>query len=126
MCLYPPLQRGARGDLTQVATMSEFAASLNPPESPFAKGDLNSPYNIDEHAPMPITQVGQVVGEIAEVVAGADLDVVTQMPVEPHQHAAPPIVGIGQVQQAPFDQCIPLVEEMPVGTRHIQVGTAVE
>src|SRR5512138_2466135 len=75
---------------------------------------------------MLVTQVDQIVREIAEVVAGADRDVVTQMAVEPQEYAASPIVGIRQVEQAAFGQRIPAVEEMPVGTQHIQVGTAVK
>src|SRR5512139_1765545 len=40
---------------------------------------LNRPHNIDEQPLMPVTQVGQIIREVCEVVAGSDLDVVAQM-----------------------------------------------
>src|SRR5512143_3775631 len=82
--------------------------------------------HVDEQPLVPVTEVGQIIREFAEVVADSQLDVVAHLPIDTQQNPAQPVLGIGQIKHAPLDQGVPLVHEMPIDTGNVQVGTAGE
>ena len=54
----------------------------------------HSPDNIDEYALVVVLQVGQLVGEVGEVVADAGLQVLANMTIDRGQRAASPLTYI--------------------------------
>src|SRR6266436_6173728 len=99
---------GARGRLVQNARPS------------------HSPDEIDEYAFVVVLQIGQVVGEVGEVVADAGLQVLANMTIDRGQCAAAPLIYIRQVKRSYLRQAIPFLEEPPVHAQHRELRGVVE
>src|SRR5438046_10057748 len=74
----------------------------------------HSPDEIDEYAFVVVLQIGQVVGEVGEVVADAGLQVLANMTIDRGQCAAAPLIYIRQVKRSYLRRGIPFLEEPPV------------
>ena len=73
-----------------------------------------------------VIELGQIIRKITKIITDTHLDVVPEMAVYPHQHAASTVLRVGQIKPASLDECIPTVDEVPVRTHHIKLGPAVE
>jgi hypothetical protein len=58
-----------------------------------------------------IAHIGEVVGVVGEIVAGADFQVITDVPVAAEQESQPVISGFANLQPPQFDQGVPLSRE---------------
>src|SRR5437870_13699166 len=65
-----------------------------------AKRPSHSPDEIDEYAFVVVLQIGQVVGEVGEVVADAGLQVLANMTIDRGQCAAAPLIYIRQLKRS--------------------------
>ncbi len=63
---------------------------------------------------MVVLQVGQVVGEVGEVVADASLQVLADVMVDRGQDAAAALIDIRKAKLSHLGQAVPLLEEPPV------------
>ena len=81
---------------------------------------------IEEHAFVVVLQVGQVVGEVGEVVAGADLHVVADVAIDRGQGSAAPLTDIREIEHSHFSQPIPALEQPPVHANHRELRGVVE
>ncbi len=75
---------------------------------------------------MVVVQVGEVVREIGEVVPDAELDVLSEMPVEGDQGATASFIEIGQVEYAPLERSFPVSQILPVGSQNEEMGVVTE
>src|SRR5436309_15446082 len=76
------------------------------------------PDEIDEYAFVVVPQVGQVVGEVGEVVADADLQVLADVMIDRDQRAAAALTDIREVQRSHLGHALPASEESPVDAQH--------
>src|SRR6266436_845308 len=74
----------------------------------------HTPDEIDEDAFVVVLQVGQLVGEVGEVVAHASLQVLANMTIDRGQRTAAALIYIRQVKRSNLRQGVPLLEEPPV------------
>src|SRR6476660_6083345 len=86
----------------------------------------HGPDEIDEYAFVVVLQIGQVVGEVGEVVADASLQVLANMTIDRGQRAAAPLTYIRQVKRSHLRQTIPFLEEPPVHAQHRELPGVVE
>src|SRR5207249_8898327 len=86
----------------------------------------HSPDEIDEYAFVVVLQIGQVVGEVGEVVADAGLQVLANMTIDRGQCAAAPLIYIRQLKRSYLRQAIPFLEEPPVHAQHRELRGVVE
>ena len=70
---------------------------------------------------MVVPQVGQVVGEVGEVVADADLQVVADATIDPGQRAAAALTDIREVEHSHLGHTVPVLAEPPVQAQHCEV-----
>src|SRR5260370_19664682 len=91
-----------------------------------AKRPSHSPDEIDEYAFVVVLQIGQVVGEVGEVVADAGLQVLANMTIDRGQCAAAPLIYIRQVKRSYLRQAIPFLEQPPVHAQHRELRAVVE
>jgi len=61
-----------------------------------------------------ISEVGQVVGEVGEVVADASLQVLADMMIDCSQRAAAALTEIREVKRSHLGHAVPLLEKAPV------------
>src|SRR5436309_6429928 len=71
------------------------------------------PDEIDEYAFVVVPQVGQVVGEVGEVVADADLQVLADVTIDRGQRATATLTDIREVERSHFGQALPALAEPP-------------
>src|SRR5882724_14569 len=76
---------------------------------------------IEECASVVVAQVGQVIGEVGEVVAGSDLQVLAEVTIDRAQPAAPALTDIREIEHSPLDHALPVLVEPPVHTQHHEV-----
>src|SRR5438067_590352 len=55
---------------------------------------------VDEYAFVVVLQVGQIVGKVGEVVAGADLQVFAEITIDRCQRAAPALTDVREVEHS--------------------------
>src|SRR5258706_199762 len=91
-----------------------------------AKRPSHSPDEIEKYAFVVVLQIGQVVGEVGEVVADAGLQVLANMTIDRGQCAAAPLIYIRQVKRSYLRQAIPFLEEPPVHAQHRELRGVVE
>jgi hypothetical protein len=87
------------------STPAYLVAKVNPPAGKHIAGKTASPTRaslghdeIDEYALVVVPQVGQVVGEVGEVVAGADLHVRADVTIDRGQRAAAALTDIRELE----------------------------
>src|SRR5216117_781844 len=81
---------------------------------------------IDEYAFVVVPQVGQVVGEVGEVVADADLHVLADVTIDRGQRAAAALTDIPEVEHSRLGQALPALEEPPAEAQHRELRDVVE
>src|SRR5512134_1756025 len=81
---------------------------------------------INEYAFVVVSQVGQVVGEVGEVVAGAYLHVLADVAIDGGQRATAALTGIPEVEHSHLGQAFPALAEPPVHTQHPELRGIVE
>src|SRR5204863_10204870 len=86
----------------------------------------HSPDEIDEYAFVVVLQIGQVVGEVGEVVADAGLQVLANVMINRGQRAAAALTYIREVKRSHLRQALPLLEEPPVHAQHREPRGVVE
>src|SRR6267143_1231176 len=86
----------------------------------------HGPDEIKKYAFVVVLQIGQIVGEVGEVVADADLQVLANMTIDCGQCAAAPLIYIRQVKRSYLRQAIPFLEEPPVHAQHRELRGVVE
>src|SRR5262249_21360950 len=84
------------------------------------------PDEIQKHASVAVLQIGQVVGEVGEVVADASLQVLANVMINRSQHAAPAFPYAREVKHSRFDEALPVLEEPPVYAQHRELCGVVE
>src|SRR5512146_2277350 len=84
------------------------------------------PDEIDEYAFVVVPQVRQVVGEVGEVVAGADLQVLADVTIDRGQRAAAALTDIGEAEHSHLGQALPALAEPPVRAQHRELSGAIE
>src|SRR6478735_2704667 len=72
------------------------------------------PDQINEYASVVVLQVGQLVGEVGEVVAHAGLQVLADVMVDRGQDAAASLIDIREAKLPDLGQAVPLLEVAPV------------
>src|SRR5215469_16261209 len=72
---------------------------------------------IEEYSPVVVLQVGQVVGEIGEVVADASLQILADAMIDRRQCAAAALIKVRELKRSHLGQAVPLAEEPPVHTQ---------
>src|SRR5258708_27060294 len=104
----------------RIPTFSPFTqrllvASWTPPRSlpTNATQPSHSPDEIKNYAFVIVLQIGQVGGEVGEVVADAGLQVLANTTIDRGQCAAAPWISIRQVKRSSLVQAIPFLEEPP-------------
>src|SRR5215831_14069731 len=85
-----------------------------------------SPDEIDEYAPVLILQIGQVVREVGEVIADANLQVLANVMIDGSQHAAAPLITFREVKRSHLREALPFLEEPPVHAEHLKLRGVVE
>src|SRR6266404_4637095 len=86
----------------------------------------HGPDEIKKYAFVVVLQIGQVVGEVGEVVADAGLQVLANTTIDRGQCAAAPLIYIRQVKRSHLRQAIPFLEEPPVHAQHRELRGVVE
>src|SRR5215471_9318414 len=81
---------------------------------------------IDEYASVVVPQVGQLVGEVGEVVADTRLQVLADVMVDRGQDAAAALIDIREAKLSHLGQAVPLLEEPPVQPQHSELRGIVE
>src|SRR5688572_22246531 len=81
---------------------------------------------VEEHAFVVVPQVGQVIGEVAEVVARADLQVLAEVAIDRGQRAGAALIDIREVEHSSLDQALPTFEEAPVEAQHAELSGIVK
>src|SRR6185437_14532444 len=84
------------------------------------------PDEIEEYAFVVVLEVGQVVGEIGEVVADANLQVLADAMIDRCQCAATGLVEIRQAKRSHFGQALPLLEEPPFHAEYCELRWVLE
>src|SRR5262249_23957531 len=84
------------------------------------------PDEIDEYAPVVVPQVGQVVGEVGEVVADANLQILAHVMIDGGKDAAAALIDIWEPKRPRLGQALPLLEEPPVHTKHCELRRVFE
>ena len=76
--------------------------------------------DIEEYPLVPEIQIGQVVGEVTEVVSQPDFQVLPNLPGNAEQGAVASFIEIGHVEHPPLDEQVPDFPESPIGPQHVQ------
>src|SRR6266516_707465 len=84
------------------------------------------PDEIDEYALVVVLQVGQVVGEVGEVVADASLQVLADLTIDCRQRASAALTNICEVKRSHLGHAVPLLEEAPVDAEDGELRRVVE
>src|SRR6266571_1816617 len=84
------------------------------------------PDEIEEYALVVVLQVGQVVGEVGEVVADASLQVLADVMIDCGQRAAATLTDIREVKRSNLGQAVPLPEKPPVHAQNRELRRVVE
>ena len=88
------------------------------PPRPQATRESQAPDEIKKYAFVVVLQVGQVVGEVGEVVADASLQVLANTTIDGGQRASALLIYIRQVKRSHLRQGVPFLEEAPVHAQH--------
>src|SRR4030095_5823802 len=81
---------------------------------------------IEEYAFVVVPQVRQVVGEVGEVVADADLQVLADVTIDRSQSATAALADIREVQHSHLSHAVPVLAEPPVQAQHRELRGVVE
>src|SRR5215471_17649700 len=81
---------------------------------------------IEEYPPVVVLQVGQVVGEIGEVVADASLQILADAMIDRRQRAAAALIKVRELKRSHLGQAVPLAEESPVHTQDHELRRILE
>src|SRR5215471_11218132 len=85
------------------------------------------PDEIEEYAFVVVLQVRQFVGEVGEVVAGTDLQVLANVMIDCCKRAAAALTYVREVKHSHLRQALPLLKEPPVHAKHRKLcGVVVE
>src|SRR3989442_10184435 len=84
------------------------------------------PDEIEEYAFVVVPQVGQVVGEVGEVVADADLQVLAEVTIDRAQRTTPALTDIPEVERSYFGHALPALDEPPVRAHRRELRRVVE
>src|SRR5215471_13188411 len=84
------------------------------------------PDEIDEYASVVVLQVGQLVGEVGEVVADASFQVLADVMIDRGQGAAAALIDIRESKRSHLGQAVPLLEEPPVQPQDSELRGIVE
>src|SRR4029077_4363069 len=84
------------------------------------------PDQINEYASVVVLQVGQLVGEVGEVVAHASLQVFADVMIDRGQDAAAVLIDIREAKLSDLGQGVPLLEEPPVQPKDGELRGIVE
>lgn len=87
---------------------------------------LLGPDQINEYASVVVPQVGQLVGEVGEVVADAGLEVLGDVMVDRGQDAAAALIDIRECKLSDLGQPVPLFEEPVVHPQDGEICRIVE
>src|SRR5688572_27493032 len=90
-------------------------------------GKLNSvwsefSYNVEEDTLIVEREVSQVVGESAEIVSEADLEVVTDVPVDGGKSAIVRGVCVGHMEGAAFQKQVPPLHHVQISAYDAEMG----
>src|SRR5215471_6779842 len=85
-----------------------------------------SPNQIEKYAFVVVSKVRQVVGEVREVVANADLQVLADVTIDRSQRTTATLTDIRQGQHSRLGQAFPVLAEPPVRAQHPQSCRVVE
>src|SRR6266478_3406574 len=96
-----------------------------PPPSEATRAS-HGPDEIEKYAFVVVLQIGQVVGEVGEVVADASLQVLANVMINCGQRAATSLTYIREVKRSHLRQALPLLEEPPVQAQHRELRGVVE
>src|SRR5262249_19187650 len=110
-------ERG-EGDTVDPKFSSWFLHEGSPRMSMLA---LLGPDEIDEYASVVVLQVGQIVGEVGEVVADANFQVLADVMIDRGQAAAAALVDIREAKRSDLGQAVPLLEEAPVHAQPLEL-----
>src|SRR5882762_6599301 len=88
------------------------------PPPPQATRESQAPDEIKKYAFVVVLQVGQVVGEVGEVVADASLQVLANTTIDGGQRASALLIYIRQIKRSDLRQSVPFLEEVPVHAQH--------
>src|SRR6187399_2200254 len=88
---------------------------ISGPHASYAWQMLLTAHNIEEHASVVVPEVRQIVGEVREVIADADLQVLPDIAIDRGQRAAALLTDIGQAEHSRFNHALPALAETPVG-----------
>ena len=127
----PPCHGGSRDPATSerdryfnsVQRVRELPLSMTGPagsandlaHSACARWSLHGANHVDEHALLVVAQIRQIFGEIREVVADAELHVLTDVAVTGDQRAAAALVDVRQGQETSLQHAFPVLSEAAVG-----------
>src|SRR5688572_2911506 len=75
---------------------------------------------------MVVAQVGKVVGEVAEVVADADLQVLPDVTIDRGKRTASTLADVRQGKCSRFNHALPALAEPPIPAQHHQLRGVVE
>ena len=81
---------------------------------------------IEEHAAIAVGEVCEVVGELGEVVAGAELEIVAEVAIDGDERAGLGVGGGRDAQAAELGGDVPGFEHVDVGAADDQMRVAVE
>src|SRR6185369_7690614 len=82
--------------------------------------------DVEEYASVVVPQVGEVFGEVGEVITDADLQVLADVTVDRAQRAAAALTDIPKVERSSLGHAFPALEEPPVGTHRRELCGVVE
>src|SRR3982074_682591 len=82
---------------------------------PVATLQLESTHDIEEWPAAAIRQVGQIIREVGEVVASAQLDVFGEMTVEGGEQAGAGVMRLMHGEPAAFEHRVPFTNEVQIG-----------
>ena len=87
---------------------------------------LEFPDDIDEDALVIERDIGEVIGEVGEVVPDAEFEVITEVAIDGGEGAGTCAFGFGEVEDASLDHGIPVLDDVQVRADHAKVGLAID
>ncbi len=87
---------------------------------------LHRTCQVEKYAAVIVTEIGQIVGEVREVVANSKLEVIADVAGNRRQCTALALVQVGYIELPGLDQGFPVLEEPVIGTKDVQARVVVE
>src|SRR5262245_27193707 len=94
--------------------------------APFTAPTSHRSDQVQEQTAVVVGEIREVVREVGEVVTDADLEVVSHAAVDRQHGARPAVARIRQVEEAPLERALVVLQETPIGPQYVEVRVVAE